>query len=113
MAAIRVGGVGVGGGRGAGIKLGDVDELLRARGGLAAAAAARAAPAPALTTMWQGVRSGQADAFFALQRTAPDLVTVKDDGGATALHWFALRGEDDNCRRALALGSQVRAAVGA
>lgn len=96
MASIRVG-------RGAAaVRAADIDELLSRR-----STPARSQQ-PSLALMWQGIRSGQSDAFFALARSSGDVVIAKDEGGATALHWFALRGEDDNCRRVLSMGAQVR-----
>lgn len=55
------------------------------------------------------IRVGQSDQFFLLLQRSSALINTKDDTGATPLHWFALRGEEANVRRAILLGATIDA----
>jgi uncharacterized membrane protein YgcG len=83
---------------------------LRREGEVASPSALVTLPQPSkesIASALQGIRIGQSDSFFLLQRANPGLINNKDDTGATPLHWFALRGEEANVRRCLLLGAAV------
>lgn len=62
-----------------------------------------------MPALWLAVRRGDAEAFFKEQALRKELISVKDESGATLLHWLALQGDLDNARRALELGAPVSA----